>query len=355
MSIVASGEISIISLNDARQLVSFIGASSSKTVIYTPDDDVYVPNYGVVNQVLSPQLFVAGMSQNIINQSDSIKWFYQENSFGELNEITENNSVYEINSDHELLIKSNILSENRTVNFICEIMYEDDGILFPAKAEIELVKVTNGQKGADGEQGESAVFASIWTPNGNIIKNGEGTIDANIRLFEGSSIVTPSLFKWYIQDPTSTVNNGGDIDGGNGWRRLTSSYNASVTGYNTDTITVPSDAIISIESFKSVVEYQNKKYQDTIALMDITDPHTISIVGSNIFKNGRGSSQFTARVYRNGEEIDINGNNLHYKWYMYDENDEVVIGFYKEGKVISVNANEINTTANLICEVITFN
>lgn len=570
--IVASGQITLIDLNDSRQLVSYIGSSQAKTVIYNPNNGQYTPNYASTPQVLTPQLFIAGSSQDLASQAKSIKWYYQVNSGGDPVEITASDSTYELGtgSVKTLTIKSNVLASAVTMKYICEMVFTDPDTGFDVviKADIELVKVTNGQKGADGSNaimavltndshviptdkngnngnytgasttiivyegatdvssswtatatassgvigtlsgktytvtnmttdtgyvdivvsrsgypsitkrfnlskskkgedgttpttywlvvdtsaiakakngsytptkitvtsksqtgtsaptnysgrfrisestdgitfttkytsssnqatytypasgsfpsnlkaikvelfgaggtsnlldeqvipvvvdgidGTDSVIATVWTPDGNIIKNGQGTLRATVTVYKGTTQVTPSAFKWYIQDPTATTSNGGDADGGNGWRLLTSSYNAGITGYTTATITIPASAIAGVESFKCVATYEGKKYQDVCTVVDVSDPVVVTIVGLNTFKNGQGESTYTAKLYRDGVEIDASGTEYIYKWYLYKSDGQLDTNFgTKTGKTITVRAEDFYIRANLICEV----
>lgn len=575
MAIVASGQITLIDLNDSKQLVSYIGASQAKTVIYNPNNGVYTPNYANTNQVLTPQLFVAGTNQDLASQAKSTKWYYQTNSAGTPVEITESGGGYTLGtgSVKTLTISSNVLASAVTMTYICEMVFTDPDTGFDVitKADIELVKVTNGQKGTDGQDGRNAimavltndshviptdesgengnyiganttivvyegatdvssswtasatassgvtgtlndktytvtdmatdtgyvditvsrsgyasitkrfnlskskkgedgttpttywlissvpaiaktkagslvpskvtvsaksqigtgsptaysgrfrisestdgttftakytsssdqssyeytpsttnikalkvelflagetsnlldeqiipvvtdgsdgrdgidsVIATVWTPDGNMIKNHEGTLKATVTVYKGTTEVTPSAFKWYIQDPTATTSSGGDEDGGNGWRLLTSTWNAGVTGYTTATITIPASAIAGVESFKCVAIYGENKYEDVCTVIDVTEPIVVSIIGLNTFKNGQGESSYTAKLYRNGMEIDTSGTEFTYKWYLYKENGQLDTAFgTKTGKTITVNADDFFVRANLVCEV----
>lgn len=571
MAIVASGQITLIDLNDSKQLVSYIGASQAKTVIHDPNNNTYIPNYATTNQVLTPQLFIAGTATDLANQAKSVKWFYQVNSAGNPTEITASNTDYLLGTGavKTLTIRSNVMQPNRTMTYICEMVFTDASTGFDVmtKSEIEIVKVTNGQKGQDGKGsavalltndshviptdssgnngnytgadttiivyegvddtssswtatatpssgvegslsgrkytvtnmttdtgyvditvsrsgydsitkrftlsknkkgadgltptaywlvasapaiaksiegaftpasitvtaksqtgtdsptnysgrfrisestdgatftekytsssnqatytypasgnlpsnlkaikvelflaggttnlldeeiipvvedgviGEDAVVATVWTPDGNTIKNSDGNLRATVRVYKGTTEVTGTAFKWYIQDPSATTSSGGDSDSGNGWRRLTSTYNADVIGYDTATITIPPSAIASVESFLCVVTYGGKKYKDVCTVMDVTDPIVVTIVGMNTFKNGQGSTELTARLYRNGEEIDTGGTGYNYAWSLYNQDNQKVTGFAKTGKTITVNASDVDVRANLICEI----
>src|SRR4051794_26303681 len=94
MTIVATGSMSLVDLSDARQLQAFIGSSQQRQVIYNPNGGAYTPNYASSNNVLTPQLFIAGNNTDIASQAKSIKWFYQTNSSGNYTEITASDTTY---------------------------------------------------------------------------------------------------------------------------------------------------------------------------------------------------------------------------------------------------------------------
>jgi len=212
--------------------------------------------------------------------------------------------------------------------------------------------VADGEKGADGTSGQNAVLATVWTPEGNTLKNSTGTLKAQVEVYSGTAKVTPTAFKWYIQDPSATTSSGGDSDGGAGWRLLNASYNADVTGWDTDTIVIPASAIAGVESFKCVATYDGKKYQDVCTVIDVSDPIVVTVVGLNTFKNGQGSTTLTAKLYRNGAEIDSSGTGGYtYTWSLYNQDNTKDTTFNKTGKTITVNASEVNVRANIVCEV----
>jgi hypothetical protein len=573
MAIVASGQLTLVDLNDSKQLVAYIGSSRPKTVVYNPNDGTYVPNYSTANQVLTPQLFIAGTATDVAGQAKSTRWFYQTNGAGALTEITANGGGYTLGTGavKTLTISSNVLASNTSMAYICEIVFTDTDTGFDVitKTEIELVKIQNGQKGqdgddgvnaimavltneshvvptdsagdngnftgantsvivyngstddsanwtvtagtpvgltgslsgktytvtamsadtayvdltasrsgyasitkrftltkskqgtagttpttywlissvpaisktkagaysptsvtfqaksqtgtaspanysgrfiiadstdgstftnrvtstanessksytvganvkavrvrlylangtsnlldeqiipvvtdgTDGQDGTDAVLATVWTPDGNTLKNGSGTLTATVDVYKGTSKVTPSAFKWYIQDPSATTSSGGDSDGGAGWRRLTSTYNAGTSGYDTDTLTIPASAIASVESFKAVITYGGVNYQDVCTVIDVTDPIMVSIIGLSTFKNGQGETELTAKLYQNGVEIDSAGTGHTYTWSLYKADGTKDAGFSATGKTVTVQASSVNGRGNIICEV----
>lgn len=361
MTIVASGSMSLVDLSDSKQLVAYIGSSQQRQVIYNPNTGSYVPNYATSNNVLTPQLFIAGNSSDISTQAKSIQWFYQTNSSGSFTEITASNTNYTLGTSNPktLTIKGNVLASANSMTYLCQITYTDPGTGFDviAKSEYEIIKVTNGtdgKNGADGKNGvdgQDAVRAVVWTPNGNVTRNSTGTVQASVQVYKGSAKVTGSSFKWYIQDPSATTTSGGDTDGGAGWRLLNSTTNYGITGYTTDTITIPASAIPSAESFKCVVTYNSVKYSDVCTVVDVSDPIMLVITGTNTFKNGQGTNTITAKLYRAGAEIDSSGSDYTYTWSLYDSSNVKNTSWSKTGKTITVDAADINARGNVTCDV----
>lgn len=576
MAIVASGQITLTDLNDSKQLQLFIGSNQPKTQIFNPNNSVYTPNWTTQKPVLTPQLFVAGTSDDIIASAKSIKWFEGSSATAI---VSNTNYTVGTTGAKALTINTNILSSKDSQLFVCEVVYTDPATGFDviAKADFEFAKVTNGQKGDTGEAGanaitavlsndahnvptdpsgangvfgganstitiyegatdvtaswtvaqtrtavtvteatssktatvtalsadtgsvtftatrsgyativktftltkvkqgvtggiggvgqsataywligsagaiqktlagaytpsaitftgkaqtgtanpvdyagrwiisestngttfvdkvtstaneatkshtpsagivavrarlylaggvtnlideeiipvvsdgatgatgEDAVTAVVWTPDGNTLRNSEGTLTAKIDVYKGSTLVTPTAIKWYAQDSTATTSSGGDADGGAGWRLMTSTVNQGTTGFTTHTLTIPSQAIAGLESFMAIATYGGKKYRDVCTVIDVTDPITVTVIGANTLKNGEGNTTLTAKLYRNGDEIDSAGTAYVYSWSLYNANNTKNTPFgTKTGKSVVVNATDFVARANLVCEV----
>lgn len=208
--------------------------------------------------------------------------------------------------------------------------------------------------GATGTNGANAINAFVWTPDGNVIKNSTGTLTAQCDLYNGTAIQTSGVtYQWYAQDPTVSTDQGGGI----GWGKLDSTHTyGGVTNYTTNKITIPAAAITDTEVFKCIASYSSKTYPDVCTVSDVTDPFLVVIVGTSTFKNGQGTSTFEAKLYQAGTEIDSDGTGGYtYTWYLYDSTNAEVTTWNgtgsKTGKSITVNASDINSRANLLCEV----
>lgn len=205
---------------------------------------------------------------------------------------------------------------------------------------------------SDGATGQDSVTAVVWTPDGDTIKNSQGTLKAEVNLYQGSDLVTPSSIKWYLQDPTATTSSGGDADGGAGWRLLSSTNAMGTTGYTTKTLTITAEAIASLESFMSVVTFEGKKYRDVCTVKDVSDPISVVVLGASTFKNGQGTSSFTAKLYRDSSEIDSTGTEYTYSWSLYNSDNTKNATFgTKTGKTVDVLATQFVARANLVCEI----
>lgn len=151
----ASSEITIIDISDSRQLTQYIGSFLQRQVIYEPNSKKYLPDYGVTPNVLTPQLYISGSSEDVSAQAKSMKWFVQKNSTGTPVPITVDTVDYTLSKTMPitLTIKTNILKDNMSMNYILESVYTDQntGLDVVAKSQMEMVKITNGIQGAKGD------------------------------------------------------------------------------------------------------------------------------------------------------------------------------------------------------------
>jgi hypothetical protein len=146
MTVVSTGSLTLKDLNDAKQLSMYIGASQSRTVMFDGASG-YTPNYTNNNQILTPQVRIAG--GGVVTPS-ATRWYYQTNGTGTVTAITVSGTptghTLGASQPLTLTISTNILSANTSMTFICEADYTDSdtGFLVTAKSEIEIVKIENG-------------------------------------------------------------------------------------------------------------------------------------------------------------------------------------------------------------------
>lgn len=343
------GQITIVDLTDSRQLVAYIATTNRRQVIYDPTTDEYSPDYASSPITLEPELYIAGGGSNIINNVKSVTWTVQTNSTGRFEPII-SDATYQIGTNKQLVISSNVLKDRISMLYRVEIIYTDpqSGKDIIIQADMELVRLENGYKGSDGldgldgKDGQDAYILVLETPDGTSIRNSDGTVRIVTDLYKGASRVTPTNYKWYKRMPGAS----GDSESGTGWSRLTSSNNYGTTGYNTATLTVPPQAITGHATYMVITTYDGRTFRNHTSLDDITDPYSVSVLGDNFFKNGQGTNTYLAKIYQGGQEIDLAGN-LTYTWHQYSSTGSKVVGFEKVGKEIEVTSEEFSGKGEL--------
>jgi hypothetical protein len=212
--------------------------------------------------------------------------------------------------------------------------------------EETIVVVDNGVNAID------AHYLNVWAPKGDTVRNSAGTLDLQADLYKGAALATGTItYQWYIQDSSSTAAgaNGGDADGGDGWRKLDATTNYGVTNYTTKTATVPATAIAGVEGFKCVAKLNGNKFAGVIVVRDFQDPVSVNVLGANIFKNGEGSVTLTAQLLQAGQEIATTG--YTFSWALYATNGNLIKTLAGTGPTITVAGTDVDGTANLVVEV----
>lgn len=157
-----------------------------------------------------------------------------------------------------------------------------------------------------------------------------------------------------------------DPNAGAGWRYLRADIANKVTGVNTNKITIYNEYVTNQSTFMCIIRdtdtssnTYDRTFKDTVTFVDQSDPIQITIesTGGDVFKNGVGSTVLTARLFRNGEEIDASGARYTYKWYKYDKDGNLVDNFggagiaYKTGKTLNVGGADVDVKATFKVEV----
>ena len=198
--------------------------------------------------------------------------------------------------------------------------------------------------------GLDSLFVDVWCPQGDKIRNQEGSITIQANIWNGTEQVVGESYKWYIMNPAATTSNMGDADGGNGWQLLNVTRNNGTTGYTTSTLKVPGASVQQNAHFKCICFYNSIKLQGAVSVSDTSDVIVCYLDGLGTFKNGQGTSTIRARLMRNTEELDSNGTIYDYTWSIYDAANNLT-AFSATGKSITVNATAIESRANLHCAV----
>jgi hypothetical protein len=354
MPLVSTGQITIIDYNDAITLTGFITANQPKSQTYNPDNNTYSPNWASTNLVLTPSLFKAGSSTDIITDAgvQSIKWYDGAAPSTQL--VTDANYTVGSTGAKPLTIKTNLTTKS-SLDIICEIVYRDPttSLDVTVKVDITLQKVVSGG---------ALVDAVAWAPKGNIFKNSSpATLDLECDLYRGSVVDTTSVtYQWYLQDGVAA-----DTGGGAGWKKLTDTAN-TYTGCTSRKLVIYPAAVAGMQQFKCVIKdtdtaspSYNQSFSDTVTVVDQSDPIQVVIhsTGGTTFKNGVGTSTLTAKLFQAGTEIDASGTGGYtYKWFNYKSDGTLLTGWggatdYKTGKSITINDTDVTVKNTFTCEV----
>ncbi len=199
--------------------------------------------------------------------------------------------------------------------------------------------------------GNSPVLADASTPNGYIFRNEEITsLPCKMTLYkDGAALTSGVSYKWYVASPGATDDSG---DVGLGWAAIVDST-GNVTGASSQTLTVYSNTVLNVQSFKCRAIHNGNKYYATASLMDLTDPYITELLcpKGTTFKNGFGSTDITCLVFQNGNEVDSAGTKFNYNWVLYDKNGSQVSGKSWATKTITVSASDISESGTVKCMV----
>lgn len=336
--LIGRGQVTLQDLTDSKTLVAYIGSTMQRQVIYDPDTESYLPDYGVTPIELIAELYMAGDPSNKIGEAKEITWYKQDDSMGDLVEISDD-LVYQKSGD-SLIITGNVLKDNNSMMYQAKIVFpfqapdgtEEDMVVL---ASIELVKINSGSKGADGSD---AIQSILRLPEGDTVRNHDNSLLIEAELYKGTKEVTPSSYQWYQLNPEAL----GDDLSGPGWDKLE---------YTGKSLEVTPEMFSGIGIYMSIVTYEGEYYKNTVTVKDVVDT-TVTIIGPNAFKNGRGTIKLTAKVYDVGVEVDNKGTKYEYSWGSYDTEGNMNEEFTKVGKTITVTAEEVDNIVNLQCMVI---
>jgi hypothetical protein len=161
--------------------------------------------------------------------------------------------------------------------------------------------LTRNRKAVDGA---AAVVLRAYATNGNVIENGGNNVTLTCILTEGTTPKSATSYAWYVFDASSS----NYVAIGNSTPPLSNGTTGTTKyeGFNTATLTVPSDAVEGYASYRIDAVYGGKTYSDYISVIDKTDPLQVEIfstLGDKI-TNSVGFGCIYPIVRQNGVELD---------------------------------------------------
>ena len=374
MAIISSGQITIIDLYDAPSLNAWISASQPTTQTYNNTTQVYSPNYTSSAQVLTLNLTKAGSATTLLGANVSnIKWTKRVGiTTTEVVSTTNTDNEFKSGTNHNVLTtKVDTDKDIATTVWVAEGTWTDPNtslpVAFSATIDLNVIQLA-----------KASVIANMYAPDGDFFRNNTpASLKINADLYKDGALSTGSKkFKWFASD--TSLNTSEDADAGVGWKKITATTGTTgaVANYGFDVatttqgvLTVYPDAVINSQTFLVVITdnagatlaeggTSGTKVKQYLTLKDLDDPIMVVVDSSdgNIIKNGAGNTTLTARLWRNGEEIDLGGTGYTYKWYKWQDN-KLFEGFggtginFKTGKTLPVGSADVNVKTTFKVEV----
>lgn len=253
-------------------------------------------------------------------------------------------------------------------------------VYIPVTSPVSTTLLLHWSKANAGAGGENAVSFKIYTPQGNVFMNGAGTLMMQTVAYDGATAITSGatyVWKKYVSGSWITLSDKSSSLGVNG---------SSVQGLITH---------------QCIMAYGGKTYTDTCTQIDKTDSYQATITSTNGDILRSGSSYQICRLWQGAIETDsllCNGfgfalpvspskgdffykavRNVHavqlmrydgnswndvtnsavykhtktYNWYRRDDNGDPLDGglIFATGKIICINATDIELKTTFICEV----
>ena len=237
-------------------------------------------------------------------------------------------------------------------------------------------KSVKGDTGAAGAAGANAVVFSIYTPQGSVFQNQEGTLLLDTAAYDGSMVISSGATYQWAKYTSGT------------WQNISNATGKSLTVNGAD--------VVNVQSYRCTMTYKSKTYQDVVTIEDKADTYVSEMlaIGGFSFKNNLGGKAVYVIVRANGKEVDpllgsisttapsspksgdywykvdhsaktvtlmkysgsawataSDGQELVYTWYMQDGEGNAVSAWEKEGKVIYLHADDVDSMCTLQCDV----
>ena len=269
-------------------------------------------------------------------------------------------------ANHSVLnTKTNVPTANNAILWTVSGIWTDpdSGLEVPFSASINLTLV---------QLAKAAIIPYIYAKGGDFFRNGTpASLTINCDLYKDGALSAGSKkVKWFKAD--STVTTAQDTDAGVGWAKITATSGTTGcfanSGFDTAVttnavLTVFPDVVVNAQTFLCVVTdnvggTSGLKVKGYYTLADLDDPIMVIVdsSGGTIFKNATGSSTLTARLFRQGYEVDTAGSAYTYKWTKW-ENNAMDVNFggtginFKSVKTLTVGGADVNSTTTFKVEV----
>ena len=205
MALLATSQITIVDLNDAVSLQSYLTGNVPK-VQFVTNNGMYTPDYTNSPATITAELYRLGSSDNLITNNSryvtKIEWFYKISPAVEWTKIETNDARFTLGGTspkfHSVSINQNLMtSENPGIAIKCEMTYKEDWMpeAHIQKSEMDFSLTVQGDDGTD------AYTALLTNANHTIICSSEGAPEpgelgedgraqSDVLVYKGSKLLT---------------------------------------------------------------------------------------------------------------------------------------------------------------------
>lgn len=368
-NVVATSSIQFTDMFDATPVQSYIASSGMMYQTYDKAHKTYNPDYTKAPLTLTFTVLKAGSTEVITTGLGQVTWVVEKSGISTI--VTESMSGFKMSgkSNEILTISENIPSDLYGFNIRALATFVDEGHGSTVAQLSNQVSITLSN------YSETPMSLNVYSDTGFIFMNGApSAVRINADVYEeGAKSKNLRSFSWFRQDTSVTSTNHPLYDErvGLGWAKIdNSSKSAQVnSGFDVGTdvqgvLTVTEDDVINIETYQVIVTmFAGPRSGDTERMLQTVysydNPISVIIHSSagTLFKNGEGSTDLTALLYKSTGEVDHDGTAYTYKWYYYKSTGELDPSFgdngnaYRKGKTITVPATIVPTSANFVVEV----
>lgn len=278
MSVIhAYSSVAIQDSLDVGNLQSYLSSNQPTSVIYNPNNNAYTPNWSSSHLIITPVITFNGASLSLSASGLTISYTRRDGS-GAAVALTTGETA----NNGALEVSANKLadSQSKIITYICDIAYADPstGVTVRTQNTLTYSLITSGS------DGETTSILQIYSEDGGIIRNSEGSTTLKLRYVFGANAVTPTSITWY---------------------KFTNGSYSPISGATSSSLVVTASMVDDFEFFKATVAYGGTTCEAFYTVDDVQDPYTAQTVATvREFKNGQGCGAIYTRVYRGTEEVD---------------------------------------------------
>lgn len=339
----ASASYTIMDYTDGITLLGSIESNHPRTVLYDTAKQEHNPSWATTALSLTPKLTKAGGSADLIAGLVSGKWQRRIAGGSWTDVVSGQNGETVASSTKILTVNQNKMTGSIwqvEYKFVCVYLDPVLGLNLDYEMVITFSRVANGT---------SFVVARAYAPAGDMFKN---SLPASLK-------IKAELLRGTTEDTTSLTYTWEKSTNGSSW--------STVSGATTTELTVTPAMVDSFAMFRCKIKdtdassdtYNKVFTSEGVTILDVSDPYQVVIVSSagQFFKNDTGTTTLTAKVYRDGAEVDTGGTTLTYTWTMTDKDGANVasaggVTFPKTGsKTLTVTHDMVTIKGTFFCEI----